>query len=102
MINFLNLLVDIPCNYLDLSMRDLGDDEASDLAKALERSSESLTSLDLSHNHFGERGIRLILQPLMYNTSITSLNFSYNCLGEGLFQFQLPLSNMIRHKMILQ
>jgi hypothetical protein len=44
---------------------------------------DTLTSLNLCNNNFGEGGAQAMVAALRVNNTATSLNLGYNSLGEG-------------------
>ena len=69
---------------VNLSRRNLGDEEVKALADAL-RVNKSVTKVDLYNNKFGDEGLKALADALRVNKSVTEVNLRGNNFGdEGL------------------
>jgi len=65
-------LTDSSITTLDLTQKDIRDEDATILAKFLSENT-SITALELGDNNIGDEGAREIAQSLLKNSSLTSL-----------------------------
>ncbi|CDW81533.1 UNKNOWN [Stylonychia lemnae] len=67
---------------LALSKCEMGLKEAQLLASIIQQNTQYLSSLDISWNQFGQKGLKVIFDSLSMNFNITELNISWNEIAE--------------------